>query len=335
MPARPESLSERPRALEEQVDVISDVLDTMRLTTLLFGRVELGAPWAVRAPEKATSSFYVILRGCARLTVSRVEAPLSLSEGDIALIPYGAAHDLDDGEKSTRDDRSLVSTEQLRSAIASPRRLGGDGPVCELISGCFRFSAGMTNPLLDAFPPAIRLSPGAPGASPSLAATARLLAAESTAPGPGTDLILGRLADVLLVQALRMQALSAGEGFGRWQALADPAIGVALRRIHTRPAEAWTVESLAASVGLSRSGFAARFHELVGTPPMQYLAEWRMAKAAQWLRETGDSIATIAERAGYLSEVAFSKAFKRWRGIGPGAYRRGALAIPAFAVTNR
>jgi AraC-like DNA-binding protein len=92
--------------------------------------------------------------------------------------------------------------------------------------------------------------------------------------------------------------------------------------MHARWNEPWTVESLAAQVGLSRSGFAARFHELVGETPLRYLVHWRLMKAAAWLHETDDSLAEIAERVGYDSAPAFSKAFKQWRGIGPGAYRK-------------
>ncbi len=116
------------------------------------------------------------------------------------------------------------------------------------------------------------------------------------------------------------------------QALADPSIGAALGLMHGRLSEPWTVERLAAAVGLSRSGFAARFHALVGEPPLHYLARWRMMKAAQWLLETGDSIPHIAERVGYDSAVAFTKAFKRWHGIGPGGYRRAQAERDATAA---
>lgn len=325
MSARPSSLSERPRDPSLGDDVLSDVLETLRFTTLLFGRFELSAPWAIRVPRKPTSSFYVLLRGHVRLTVEGAERPFSLAAGDIALIPHGAAHSLDDGTQRSGALRDVIPVEQLVGSLSSssPRRLGGDGPASTLVSGCFQLAAGIRSPLLDALPPAIHLTQdSASAAAPSLVATVQLLDAESEARAPGRALVLGRLADVLLVQALRVQAALAGPAPGGWPALADPAVGAALGLIHGKPGEPWTVESLAAAVGLSRSAFAARFHELVGAPPMQYLAEWRMAKAAQLLRETHDSIARIAERSGYDSDASFNKAFKRWRGIGPGAYRR-------------
>jgi AraC-like DNA-binding protein len=322
MSSRPGSLSERPGAPLAHADVLSDVLATLRFTTLLFARFELSAPWALRVPHKATSSFYVVSRGNLRLTVDRIERPYGLSAGDVVLIPHGAAHTLDDGARSALAPRDFISTAGLAGPFASPLRFGGDGPASTIISGCFRLEAGLRHPWLDAFPRAVHLTPKSLPSSPSLAATVQLLSAESESPAPGKAFILGRLADVLLVQALRVHTATTGPAPGGWQALADPAIGAALGLIHGRPGEPWTVQSLAAAVGLSRSSFAARFHELVGAPPMQYLAEWRMARAAQWLSETHDSIARVAERAGYDSAAAFNKAFTRWRGIGPGAYRR-------------
>ncbi|WP_375773626.1 AraC family transcriptional regulator [Archangium gephyra] len=308
--------------MDGRIDVVSDVLETMRFTTQLFGRFELGAPWALRVPKKETSSFYVLARGSLRLRVEGVEAPVLLSAGDVVLVPHGAAHVLDDGSRRTLAARDMLSPEQLRGPWLSPLRLGGEGPVSTLVVGCFRFSPGVHSPLFNAFPPAIHLPAHEPGAAPWLAATVQLIAAESASPGPGSAIVVGRLADVLLVQAFRMRVATAGPEGAGLRALADPHIGAALGLMHGRLAEPWTVERLAAAVGLSRSGFAARFHALVGEPPLQYLAGWRMAKAAQWLRETDDSLPQIAERAGYVSAVAFNKAFKRWHGLGPGGYRR-------------
>ncbi len=322
MPASPNLLPERPGRREARTDVVSDVLETMRFTTLLFGRFELGAPWAIRLPKKENSSFYVLARGSMRLRVDGVEQPILMSAGDVVLVPQGSAHVLDDGTRRAPAARDFIPPEELRGHLSEPLRLGGDGPVSTLITGCFRFGEGVQSPLLSTFPPAIHLPAHETGAAPWLASTVQLIAAESEAPGPGSAIVLGRLADVLLVQAFRMRATTARAGEAGLRALADPTIGAALGLMHGRLGEPWTVESLASAVGMSRSGFAARFHELVGEPPLQYLARWRMTKAAQWLRETNDSLPQIAERVGYVSAVAFNKAFKRWHGIGPGGYRR-------------
>ena len=330
MPESPNLLPERPVLLDGQTDVVSDMLETMRFTTLLFGRFELGAPWAIRLPKKANASFYVLARGSMRLQVDGLEQPLRVSAGDVVLVPQGSAHVLDDGSRRAPALRDFLPAEQLRGSLL-PLRLGGEGPLSTLITGCFRFSAGVHSPLLSTFPPVIHLSAHDVRVAPWLASTVQLITSESGDPGPGSAIVLGRLADVLLVRALRAQASTASAGAAGLRALADPSIGAALGLMHGRLVEPWTVERLAAAVGQSRSGFAARFHALVGEPPLQYLTRWRMTKAAQWLRETNDTLPQIAERVGYVSAVAFNKAFKRYHGLGPGAYRRAQGRTDAVA----
>ncbi|HKH90179.1 MAG TPA: AraC family transcriptional regulator, partial [Gemmatimonadaceae bacterium] len=158
--------------------------------------------------------------------------------------------------------------------------------------------------------------------SPQLAAAVQLILAESVAPGPGSSLVSARLAEILLVHALRAQAATKEEHASGLCALADPMIGASLRLMHAQPAEQWTVERLAREVGMSRSAFAARFTQLVGEAPLQYLTRWRMTQAAEMLREREDSVPAIAERVGYGNATAFTKAFSRIEGVGPGAYRR-------------
>ncbi|MBM7117244.1 AraC family transcriptional regulator [Archangium primigenium] len=322
MPASPNLLPERPEHLDGRVDVISDVLETLRFTTLLFGRFELGAPWATRLPKKPNATFYVLVRGHLRLRVEGLAQPLHVSAGDVVLVPRGSAHVLDDGARPAPLPRDFVPPERMRGSLLEPLRLGGAGPVSTLITGCFRFGEGSHNPLLSSLPPALHLAAHDGRVASWLASTVQLIAAESAAPGPGSAIILGRLADVLLVQALRLRAETARAEDAGLRALADPSMGNALGLIHGRLGEPWTVERLAVAVGMSRSGFAARFRALVGEPPLQYLARWRMAKAARWLRETDDSLPLVAERVGYVSAVAFHKAFKRFHGVGPGGYRR-------------
>ncbi|MFP2958519.1 AraC family transcriptional regulator [Myxococcus sp. 1LA] len=321
-------MPERPNPAEASPDVVSEVLETLRLSTVLFGRFDLGAPWALRLPKKDNATFYVLAQGHMRLRVEGVDSTFHVSAGDVVLVPQGSPHVLDDGSRRTLASRDFIPAERLRSPVTGARRLGGEGPVSTLITGCFRFNAGMQSPLLSSLPPAIHLSAREPQVASWLSSTVRLIDAESQARKPGSALVLGRLADVLLVQAFRARAESAAAEGAGLQALSDPTIGAALGLMHGRLSEPWTVERLAASVGVSRSGFAARFHQLVGEPPLQYLARWRMAKAAQWLRETQDTLPEVAERAGYVSPVAFNKAFKRWHGVGPGGYRRTHGAAP-------
>jgi len=160
-------------------------------------------------------------------------------------------------------------------------------------------------------------------AGPRTRAVLDLLAGEVGRDEPGQDAVLERLLDLLLVLALRAWCAQPGSAFPAWYgALADPAVGAALRLLHEEPARRWTVAALAAEVGLSRAAFAARFTRLVGEPPLGYLTGWRMSLGADLLRDTEATVAAVARAVGYADPFAFSTAFKRARGVSPSAWRR-------------
>jgi AraC-like DNA-binding protein len=321
MTSSPNKLTDRPNPPDGLTsDVLADVLDTMRLATLMYGRFELHAPWGVRFPESPGAHIVVVARGGARLEVEGVEGAIALSAGDLALLPHGGGHTLRDAEGSPF--HILGQGECKRARGVGPIRLGGDGARTTLVAGSFRFGAAPPTLLFEGLPRIIHVPADGPVTSPSLASTVQLLIAESASASPGATVVMSRLADILLVQALRTHIAASQCREHGLCALADPQIGKALSLIHERPAEPWTVESLATAVALSRSGFAARFSELVGEPPLEYLARWRMTKAAQLLRESELPMGEVAAASGYQSEASFNRAFKRWGGSAPGAYRR-------------
>jgi AraC-like DNA-binding protein len=326
-----EELSDRPELLDDSVDIIADVLAATRLTTAVFGKLELGTPWRLRVPEHDYLSFYVVARGGAWLELPEVALAsghsfparsIPLSAGDAVLLPHSAPHVVRDSSRSETPPVDFDYDRCPRVAAGHSGKFGGDGPVTSLISGQFTLGSGPRNALLASLPDAIHIPADASQASPQLAGIVPLIMSESASPGPGATLVLGRLADLLLVHALRLWISNAGPDACGLRAVSDPAVGNALRLMHARPGAPWTVEKLASAVGLSRSGFAARFTSLVGESPLQYLAGWRMMKAAQMLRESERSVAAVAEQVGYANPVAFTKAFARLQGIGPGAYRR-------------
>jgi AraC-like DNA-binding protein len=152
-------------------------------------------------------------------------------------------------------------------------------------------------------------------------------AEETRAPRAGADAVLAKLSELLFVEAIRRYIESVPPDQRNWFAgLRDPHVGRALALLHAEPARAWTVEDLGREAGLSRSALAERFAELIGEPPMQYLTRWRLALAAQALREGREPITRVAERVGYESEAAFNRAFKREFGMPPAAWRRHAAA---------
>lgn len=320
MPETPNIYTNRPVHADDDVDVIGDILATVHLETAIFGKLDLGAPWRLQIPERDYLSFYVVARGSAWLDVGELEIPLST--GDAVILPSGAAHAIRDVDRSDVWPQGFDYAACPRGAHSHVAQLGGDGPVTSIITGHFTMRGTPKNALLASLPPAIHLPAGAVSASPQLAGLVPLILSESASPGAGGSIVLARLADLLLVHALRLWVSTAGQSACGLRAVSDAAIGGALRLIHARPAEPWTVQSLAAAVSMSRSAFAARFAALVGEPPLQYLARWRMTIAAQRLRESDAAIADVAQQVGYSNPVAFSKAFARIQGVAPGAFRR-------------
>ena len=319
MPKKPQNVTKRPRALDAAVDVIGQVLEAVHLRTAIFGKVDFGAPWRLQIPEREYLSFYVVARGSAWLEL-RGERPRALSTGDAVILPLGSAHELRDVERSNAPALSFDFDACPREPHAG--RAGGKGPVTAIIIGHFTPGSAPRNALLASLPAAIHLPAGAVSASPQLLGLVPLILSESGSPGAGSSIVLARLADLLFVHALRFWISTVDASACGLRAVVDPAIGAALRLIHARPAESWTVARLGSAVAMSRSAFAARFTELVGEPPLQYLAHWRMTLAAQRLREDDTVVADVAEAVGYANPVAFSKAFARMQGVGPGTFRR-------------
>jgi AraC-like DNA-binding protein len=322
-------MSDRPDIADAEQDIVSDVLGAHRLQARVFGRFELGAPWAIRVPPGGDLSFYVVARGGGWLELegegNEGAVPVALSAGDVVLLRHRGGHVLRDESRLAREAQALGAGTCPRPTQATPVRLGGDGPVTTLVHGGFTFGASPPNVLLESLPAILHAPAGSPRMSPQLAVAAQLILAESAAPGPGSSMLSARLAEILLIHALRARVTAQRGGEGHRPglcALADPAIGTAMRLIHARPADEWTVERLAREVAMSRSAFAARFTELVGVPPLQYLTQWRMTEAARRLREGDESVAVVAEAVGYANAAAFMKAFARVHGVGPGTYRR-------------
>jgi AraC-like DNA-binding protein len=289
--------------------------------------------------------------------------PVLLEAGDLAVLPHGRAHRL----LATPHSRALSLREVFaRTGYDGAGPLCFDGPPAEgtvpaqTVCGKFLLDDGLAagtppelrNPLLAALPPLIVVRGERGRAQPWLEGTLAFFACESESGRPGARTVLSRLADILFIQAIRAHLSEAtgaagsacGGGRGYLVALTDAALAPALRAIHRRPEEPWTVASLAREACLSRSAFAARFAQLVGEPPLQYLTRWRLYTAARLLRGSEEAgragavaasftLSEVAERVGYGSEAAFSHAFRRWTGVAPGAYRRRrGGAVPAGAA---
>ncbi|HEV8112659.1 MAG TPA: AraC family transcriptional regulator [Planctomycetota bacterium] len=304
------------------MDVLTDVMQTVRVRSHLYGRLELGAPWGMEFGACDRPGFFIVSRGNCWLEVTGIDGPVPLAGGDFVFLPKGRAHTLRDA----CDTPTVPIDEVFKDCPGSGQVLkhGGAGAPVSLVCGCFLFEDGGRNPLVESLPPMIHVRADGGPSVRWLETTLQFMATETASTLPGAETIASRLADILFVHAVRAHIAGDGLEVSGWlKALADPQIGEVLRRIHEAPHVQWTVESLAESVAMSRSAFAARFTALVGEPPLRYVTAWRMKKASHRLLQ-GDRIAAIAQATGYDTDAAFGKAFKRFMGATPGEYRRRA-----------
>ena len=305
-------------------DVLDVVLDSLRIRTTLFAMAQLAGTWGVTFPQRETGSgtayFHAVQGGPCWLRQTGQKG-LALGDGDVVLLPHGSAHEV----VSHRDGRGLFAFDAATwrpNAVtpALPAQDQRSGPTTTLVCGAVDVPGPHTHPLLGLLPAVVTFASG-DEASAGLALTLSLLRQETRAPTPGTSTVLARLGDVLLVQLLRTWLSRQGPAGGGWlAALRDPGLAAALQAIHERPADPWTVETLAARAQLSRSRFAEKFTAEVGMAPLAYLTQWRMTCASRLLGD-GRTVHQTARAVGYTSEPAFSRAFHRTYGTSPSTIR--------------
>lgn len=338
MPGHPSSMLVRPAGLDDMhpardarrmadpwafVDPLGAALHFLRMTGTFYVRSEMTAPWGLALPAMpGCMSFHVVTAGHCTLEV-RGAPRRTLAAGDLALVPHGAGHILRSESRARAAPLFDLAHDMVSERYAVLRHGGGGAPTT-LICGTVRFDHPAAHQLVTAMPPVLAIDAAHAARSPHadwLHSTLRLMAAEAAALRPGGETVITRLADILVIQAIRAWIERDGGERGWLAALADPQLGRALARVHAAPAAAWTVASLAQLAGMSRSAFAARFTERVGVPAMRYVARWRMHAAVARLRDGDATLAQLAGELGYQSEAAFSRAFKREIGHSPGVMR--------------
>lgn len=316
------------------MDLLSEVLRDLRLASTVFCTLELREPWALLKDPLEAAPFHIILEG--RCTLERGDAePTELAAGDLVILTHGDEHVLASGPRIERMSfRQLLKqngvarawTPQARITRSLEIRFGtSGGAVTRVVSGVFAFQDQRRNPILEGLPHVIHLRGEHGRAQPWLERSLRLLLDEAFSDEPGSITVAERAADIMFVQAVRAFLSSNPTSAGGWlRGLTDPQIAKTLARVHGAPEISLTLDGLAREVGMSRTVFAQRFRALVGESVMAYVARRRMHVAAGLLGSTDLSLSDIAARVGYDSDVAFSKAFKRWSGDAPGRYRQRA-----------
>jgi len=300
------------------MDPLSDVVSFLEPTNYLVGGFEAGGDWSVRFDAYDGIKCYAVTSGACWLAVEGAGEPVLLKQGDCFLLPHGLPFQV-------ASDLALPPDDWRRHFLGSRDgalvRLNDRGGVT-VLGGHFRLAGPQAKMLLGLLPPVVHLQSEADRAT--LRWAFDRMRQELTDPKPGSVLIAQQLAYVIFVQALRLH-LDEGRGVGWLFALSDKQVGAAIAAIHREPERRWTVAALAVEVGMSRSGFAARFRQLVGDGPIEYLTRWRMLLAGRSLAR-GEPIGSIARSLGYESESAFSTAFKRVMGSTPRHHARLAAA---------
>ncbi|MBJ3784319.1 AraC family transcriptional regulator [Devosia sediminis] len=306
----------------DAVDPLGDVLHMLRLNGTLYCRADLYAPWGVALPQMDRSMlFIVILAGEGWMRLAGRE-PVLVREGSMVVLPQGTPVDL----VSAAHDPA-VPLFDLPATKVSERyemmTITGPGPVTRAMTGVVSFDDVAARRLVDLLPEVLVVDRWHDAAGLWLRSTLDLISHEASTLKPGGEAVITRLADILIIQAIRGWLDTAPEAQTGWlAALRDAQLGRALAAIHKAPGEDWTLERLARLAGMSRSGFAARFSEMVRQPAMRYLTEWRMQKARMAIVGGRDAIGQIARNAGYQSEAAFGRAFKQTFGESPGSLRK-------------
>jgi len=302
--------------------LFADLLRGIHLRSSVFFRAEYRAPWGVRIAGHGTV-FHLVEYGRACLRLEAETEHVRLSAGDLIVVTRGDAHVL----RSVPPTTAVKFFDLVEGPCVGKDNVicaGGKGPITRFVCGGMQFENEAANPLLVVLPPLIHVKATEKAGASWLRPIVDHVFSELDGAGAGAAEVVTRLTDILFIQAVRWyfeeNADTANTG---WLAAArDQQIGRALALLHARPAEHWTVASLARSVALSRSALADKFTELIGEPPLRYLTRVRIDAAARRLRSGDDKLRAIAAAAGYESATGFTRTFTRYMGMTPGEYRR-------------
>jgi AraC-like DNA-binding protein len=316
-------------------DPLSDVLKTVRLTGAVFFEIAAQGPWAVASPRRDLIlpkilpgadhliAYHVVTAGRCFATAAGGQ-PMPLEAGEVVVFTQGQPHTMS-SQPGMRADPPMPDVLEVATAGRNPFGINyGDGPAsARLVCGYFACDARPFNPLLESLPSMFKAGEALNEGTGWIVDFIRIAVAEAAENHAGRESVLTKLSELMFVDVLRRYlAALPSEQVGWLAGLRDPMIARTLSLMHGKPAHNWTIEELARQAGLSRSTMAERFTQLVGLPPMHYLAKWRMQIASELLTSSNANIARIATEAGYGSEESFSRAFKKMVGVAPSAWRQ-------------
>jgi AraC-like DNA-binding protein len=321
-------------------DVLAETLRALRLTGSVFLNARFSSPFGVVSPKRFdagtplahlrhVSVFHLVATGACSVEIATGERRTA-SAGDILMLPFTDKHKLwrgDYAELAYGPDLMRPAPLQGMWTID----YGGGGEVTRMVCGFIESSELLFAPVLRSLPPVLVERPGDGKIGALLTSTAKEIVALAEAATAGSELMLGRLMEMLFIEVVRRYAARLPPGAKGWfAALNDPLLGRVIKLVHGDPARRWTVDELAREAGASRTVLAERFNAVMGQAPIEYVTGWRMQLAAERIRASDDSLAAIAADVGYESEAAFNRAFKRVTGVTPGRWRNAAAESPAL-----
>jgi AraC-like DNA-binding protein len=320
------------------MDVLSEVLETVRLDGAMFYNAEFSAPWCFHSPRSSLLApylsdgrrhviiFHLLTEGRGYAHLEGDGKPVLLDAGDIVIFPHGDPHILGNGPPVAPTDNAR-ELERVLSLGLKLSRMGGGGELTKFICGYMACEPQLSGVFLGGLPPLMKVNIRNDPAGQWLENSLRYSVDNANPSSPGGEAVLAKLSEVLFVETLRRYiALLPREQTGWLAGVRDPEIGKALALLHRKPAHPWTIASLGSEVGVSRSVLAERFRRYLSESPMAYLAQWRLQLGAQLLKSTSRSVADIAAEVGYESEPSFNRAFKRQFGLPPARFRSQARA---------
>jgi len=305
------------------MDILDDILDTLALRGALYFRTDFSPPWGVTVPDHAGAArFHLVVEGTLHVRFA-CGATADLGPGDLVLIPRGHAHVLMDapGREAPPLETVLRESGYDGRGVFAVGTCDGEAAT-QMICGHFSFRSGADHPLLRALPDYLVITAAMRARHPWLDEILRLVTRRMFSDEMGSAAAATRLSEIVFIELMRLGIDGCEHLRSVLDSLNDRQIGRAVELIHAQPEERWTVERLASEVGMSRSRFAERFSDLMGTGPMAYLADWRLQKALSLLDDSRCSVQQVALRTGYRSPAAFTRAFAGKFGVPPTEYRR-------------
>lgn len=307
------------------LDLLSDILTHLSLKGVLYFKTSFTPPWGVAVPAyELVARFHFAHRGHCLVTIESTGETVHLAQGDLIIIPHGASHALFHGQSPDAIlplDRVLEDSGFEGHGVLVYGGGEEEHEETQLICGHFAFADHAKHILIERLPAYLHVPNYGENAGRWMEATLRLIGDEAGGAKMGGDLIALRMSEVIFAQAIRHFIEDQGAEQAGLDGFADPKLARALTAFHQRPAQQWTVHSLARVAGLSRTGFAQQFSQKLGMTPMQYLTNWRMQIARHSLAERQMAVSEVAAAVGYQSDAAFARVFKKEVGVTPAAYR--------------